>query len=98
MFSQDFYCKHESCLPDYAKSLEGLSVVKLLKLLVIFKYKPGCKKNYIETKNLLNHLYDSTQNIYKFTAFAKNKLHVDLEEDVFFCCARNSKKNKWKKQ
>lgn len=85
MLSRDFYCKQKECLPDWAKTLEGQAIAKLLKLLVVFKNKVNGEKKYIEIKNILNHLYDSTQKIYKFTAFAKNRLDVpEFEEIVYF--------------
>ena len=82
MFSRDFYCEHEECLPDWAKTLKGQAIAKLLKLLVVFKNKLSSEKKYIEIKNILNDLYDSTQKIDKFNAFSKNRLDVPGFEEI----------------
>lgn len=74
---QDVYCREECCLPDYAKTLEGLAILKLLKLLVIFKNKVDGEKNYFEIKNILNYMSEFTQKKYKFTAFVQIKGYVN---------------------
>ena len=80
-----YYCKYPQCLPEYAKTLEGLAIVKLLELLVFYKKRPECKKNYKEIRKTLFHLYDSLQKVYKFTAIVKNLCvqgNFDFREEV----------------
>lgn len=85
MFSRDFYCTHPLCLPAYAKTLEGLSVVKLIKTLVSLKSSGKNRGNvFTNIVNILEHLYDSMQDIYQFTAIAKIK--VDLSYGHFLVC------------
>ena len=81
---QDVYCRKETCLPDYAKTLEGLAILKLLKLLVVFKNEVNGEKNYFAIKNELNHVSKFTQKNYKFTAFVQLKGYVTLYNDGFF--------------
>lgn len=61
MLSQDFYCKHSDCLPGYARSLEGLAIAKLLKVLGQMKAnKEFSTPRAVEIQNLLKHFHNWT--------------------------------------
>lgn len=85
MFMQNFDCTHLTCLLAYAKTIEGLAIVKLLKVLVKIKTnKEGSTPRAVEIKNLLKHLNNLNQKHYKFTRLVKCRLQIDEEKPYYF--------------